>query len=521
MPKVYLVEQRKNMELNLENLDEEMRMEKVRQAAAKMEWASFGQAVRKNLLEKRNTIDADGRIDVLKALAYMKTRMPIESHLPLAEKIRIFTESLGGTFEKTDHGWNVMKPHDLSMNLSVENDKVTNIIISFWESQMFVSVEALTLVREEKWTEFRDIIAKILSKYDKDLSREDRLSCQSSWAMLEKFFERYSTDSTYTAIQDTNYGYYLKPADLRQGRLYYMVDPLYRNICRKDGVSALREEDYDNLPYIEFSFVKHDSKCTLPEYNAELEWSETVEADAAICLKFPKGILISEATRKKMAKFCAKSATIRHYTNSYRYALGEAQIEKDQHMITQFTDGKAQHFYEINVRSFMNEGDSVITEVYLKHLQDFHLVIAILRNEAKHMTFWESMLAACYELQGRADTIVPAIRMFVSLKRHLISISFSTKYGPIKVNIKDSDTLETTVEVVKAFTGEPVFGERVCEMLSRKLNETWSIPYMLTLVVSGEDCLLEAIAVPLRKENSETKGSRPTRGDFKPKNHNK
>lgn len=48
--KVYLLEQRKNQELNIEHIDEEMRLEQVRQAASKMEWTSFGQAVRRNLL---------------------------------------------------------------------------------------------------------------------------------------------------------------------------------------------------------------------------------------------------------------------------------------------------------------------------------------------------------------------------------------------------------------------------------------------------------------------------------------
>lgn len=47
---IYLVEQIKNHELNLEHVDEEMRMEQVRQASSKLDWASFGQAVRRNLL---------------------------------------------------------------------------------------------------------------------------------------------------------------------------------------------------------------------------------------------------------------------------------------------------------------------------------------------------------------------------------------------------------------------------------------------------------------------------------------
>ncbi|PIC12307.1 hypothetical protein B9Z55_028536 [Caenorhabditis nigoni] len=92
---VYLLERVTNKEINLENIDEEMRMEQVRQAGAKLDWASFGQAIRRNLQEKRNTIDTDGRIDVLKSLAFMKTKLPIEPEAPMEEKIRIMAESLG------------------------------------------------------------------------------------------------------------------------------------------------------------------------------------------------------------------------------------------------------------------------------------------------------------------------------------------------------------------------------------------------------------------------------------------
>lgn len=47
------------------------------------------------LQEKRNTIDADGRIDVLNGIAYMKTKMPIEENNLMEEKIRVMAESLG------------------------------------------------------------------------------------------------------------------------------------------------------------------------------------------------------------------------------------------------------------------------------------------------------------------------------------------------------------------------------------------------------------------------------------------
>ncbi|PIC12306.1 hypothetical protein B9Z55_028535 [Caenorhabditis nigoni] len=80
-------------------------------------------------------------------------------------------------------------------------------------------------------------------------------------------------------------------------------------------------------------------------------------------------------------------------------------------MITQFPGECAQHHYTFDRSSFTSEGDSVITEIYLKRLQDFHKVIELLRKEAMHVSIWKSVLADCYELRGLEERMVLAINM--------------------------------------------------------------------------------------------------------------
>ncbi|EGT59540.1 CBN-MDT-1.2 protein [Caenorhabditis brenneri] len=477
MSNIQLLERPRRKELNLEHLDQEMRMEQVRQSASKMDWASFGLAVRKNLLEKRNTIDADGRRDVLNGIAFMKTRLPIDNTVPIEERVQILADSLRCEHMKTKTGWKFNREGEILMELITDAaDQVSKVNIGLWNNPVSLSPQATELLQNEKWTELRDCIADNLSKYDSELS-----------------------------------SFYLKPKDLRQGRLYYMVDPIFRSMCAKDSTYSLSKENYEHLPYFEFAFVNHDSTCTLPEYDEEGKWSETVEINAAICLKFSKGIIISESTRKKLAKFCARNVTIRHYTNCYRYLAGDLPIQENLQLITQFTDGNAQQWYSINPYSFSNEGDCVISEIYLKRLQDFHLVIEILRNEAMHMSFWESMLAACHEKRGSVERVVRAIKVNISIFRDKISIALKTKQAPILVRITDSRTLEAKVEVFNVETGLPL-SPKVDEILSRKLNETWSIPIMLTHFVSGDDFKLEKVHVPLRAGDRKETLAQPYRG---------
>uniref|UniRef100_A0A1I7U064 RING-type domain-containing protein n=1 Tax=Caenorhabditis tropicalis TaxID=1561998 RepID=A0A1I7U064_9PELO len=503
MDSIYLLEQRKNKEVNLENIDDEMRMEQVRQAASKLEWASLGQTVRRNLLDKRNTIDADARLDVLKGISFMRTKMPIDETLPIEERVKAMAESLGCGHTKTSCGWVITRAEELYLEITINKEKMTTVVISLWDEPAFHSPDATILLLENKWTELRNLLAEMLLTYDKELNRDDRFKCQSAMEMLKRLFNQYSSDNSYVAVQRSNYGYYLPPEDLRPGRVYYTVSPHYRTVCAKKQAYTMTKEDFDVLPYFEFRFQKHDKPCHLPELTSISEWSETVEANAVIVMKFSSGVLVSESTRKKLAEFCAMSPSIRHYTNSYRYLTGEISIENAVKMVTQFDDGKAQHLYEIDRTSFHNEGDSVISEVYLKRLQDFHLVIALLRTESMHMNFWESLMASCYEKQGMQDHVVGAISMNVSLSRTLTTINFMTKYAPISVHITDSETGESKVEVVNSFNKQKI-ADRINEISTRKLNETWSIPIMLTHVVSEDDVQLVKIKVPLRKENPET-----------------
>ncbi|CCD61703.1 Mediator of RNA polymerase II transcription subunit 1.2 [Caenorhabditis elegans] len=506
--KVYLLEQRKNQELNIEHIDEEMRLEQVRQAASKMEWTSFGQAVRRNLLEKRNTIDADGRIDVLNGIAYMKTKMPIEENNLMEEKIRVMAESLGCLHKQTSRGWSINRQEDLIMDFTVNDGEVTTVVLSFWEEPSFYSPEATRMLQLGMWTELRNRISDMLLTYDKLLSRDDRRNCMGAMRMLEMLFGHFSQDPSYTSIHRSNYGFYLPRNDLRAGRVYYLAEPHFRNIRSKDHIFQLQKDDHEVLPYFEFSFAKHDSPCTLPEFDTK-GWAESIEANAVICMKLSRGFNLTETTRKKLGAISAKTPSVKHFTNSYRYVTGAVKIENNLQMITQFGDGQTQHFYNVDVNQLRNDGDSVITEIYLKHLQDFHEIIAILRNEAMHISLWESMISACYEKQGMKKHTVAAIKMDVFLTREQIVITFDTKFAPVKVVIQDSGVCEAKVNVVHAQTGLQI-AEKIDETLSRKLNETWSIPNMLTYAVSGSDCNLAKIKVPLRSENPETVGPIPT-----------
>ncbi|CAO4383837.1 unnamed protein product [Caenorhabditis nigoni] len=302
------------------------------------------------------------------------------------------------------------------------------------------------MLHKGECSELRDRLANMLAVYNEDLDRNDRKTCKAAMDVLSPMLKTMNADEMYTSIQNSNYGYYPSLG------------------------FALQKEDWDILPYFEFSFVPSDSVQAFPEHNPYGEWKETGSAKAAVCLKLSKGVLVSEPTRRML------------------HEISNA----------------------LNITTFTSEGDSVITEIYLKRLQDFHKVIELLRKDTMHVSIWESVFADCYELQGLEERMVLAINMYVNLSRERITIRFMTKYAPIRVCIRDGVLIEAKVEVVNDQTGAKI-ADRVDKLLTRKLNETWSIPIMLNFAVSGEDCAAEKMKVPLRENNPETKLPTPTK----------
>uniref|UniRef100_A0A183FA74 Nucleotide kinase n=1 Tax=Heligmosomoides polygyrus TaxID=6339 RepID=A0A183FA74_HELPZ len=61
---------------DLEKIDAEIKIEKIRQTASKLSWDGFQQALRRNLMEKRFIFDTEGRIDLLQAISTIRRNLP-------------------------------------------------------------------------------------------------------------------------------------------------------------------------------------------------------------------------------------------------------------------------------------------------------------------------------------------------------------------------------------------------------------------------------------------------------------
>ncbi|KAK6058972.1 hypothetical protein COOONC_03435 [Cooperia oncophora] len=79
---------------DLDKIDAEIKIEKIRQTASKLSWDGFQQALRRNLMEKRFVFDTEGRIDLLQAISTIRRNLPVDKNAELPVRLKQLSDSL-------------------------------------------------------------------------------------------------------------------------------------------------------------------------------------------------------------------------------------------------------------------------------------------------------------------------------------------------------------------------------------------------------------------------------------------
>ncbi|EFP02954.1 hypothetical protein CRE_28072 [Caenorhabditis remanei] len=166
-----IIEERKSYESNLESIDSDLRLENVRQNAEKLGWDHFARSVRRNLQEKRQTLEARIRLDVLGSLAFMKEHLPIDKEASVTRKLQYFAEGLGENCVVSSHGgYFCIKNPDVTVEIGVAEDNVSSCKIGYFGQPLFDAPEALKLMKAGDFSKFRDAVANILSSLPKEIT---------------------------------------------------------------------------------------------------------------------------------------------------------------------------------------------------------------------------------------------------------------------------------------------------------------------------------------------------------------
>ncbi|CAI2305069.1 unnamed protein product [Caenorhabditis sp. 36 PRJEB53466] len=158
-----IIEERKNHELDLESVDKDLRMEKVRQSSEKLQWDHFSKSVRRNLLEKRYALDARTRLDLLSSLDFMRQNMPIDETTTVAQKVKQLADSLGirCIVSMSPAGF-LMRSADVTIEIGVVEEKITSCKMGYFGQPLFDAPDALALMKANKFTDLRYLSVRYL-----------------------------------------------------------------------------------------------------------------------------------------------------------------------------------------------------------------------------------------------------------------------------------------------------------------------------------------------------------------------
>lgn len=488
-----IIEERKNHELNLESIDRDLRMENVRQSAEKLGWEHFARSVRRNLLEKRQTLDARTRLDVLGSLVFMKEHLPIDNDATIARKVQRLSEGLGEhcVFSTQNSGFSIRNP-DVTIDIGVAEDQISTCKIGYFGQPLTDAPGALALMKNGEFSKLRDSITAILSSLPKEITLSEKNACKEAFRALDQLLIRDAADSSFTAINTGKYGFYAPRNELRSGRIYYVAEPVLIRLAEKEGKTKADASYLDLLPYIEISFFKHDKPSKLPVFTQTGEWSTFNDANVCICVRFNQGFLLSQQTIRKLSHIVPKSPLVRNYVNFYRYMTGRVGVKSNLKLLTQFPDeGDIQQQYQVDSKMLTKEDDVVAMEMYLSDFRDLSKLIETLRSEWKHASLWESILAICESSKGEQKE-VNAVDMQLVLRRTEFSLQFDTDYGSMTMQIFEKSPSNYVVKTTSQITGESPSLD-FDKMLTEKLNSTWSIPATLTFAITDLKCRINSV----------------------------
>ncbi|PIC55865.1 hypothetical protein B9Z55_000965 [Caenorhabditis nigoni] len=166
-----IIEERKSHELNLESIDNDLRLESVRQNAEKLGWEDFARSVRRNLQEKHHTLEASIRLDVLGSLAFMKAHLPIDKDASLPRKIQCLADGLGENCVLAAHvGGISIKTHDVWVDIGIAEEAIVSCKMGYFGQPLFDAPEALALLKSNEFSKLRDSIAGVLSLIPKEIT---------------------------------------------------------------------------------------------------------------------------------------------------------------------------------------------------------------------------------------------------------------------------------------------------------------------------------------------------------------
>ncbi|KAK5975656.1 hypothetical protein GCK32_003987 [Trichostrongylus colubriformis] len=465
---------------DLDRIDAEIKIEKIRQTASKLSWDGFHQALRRNLMEKRFIFDTEGRIDLLQAISTIRRNLPVDKNAELPVRLKQLSDSLECVLT-LQQGAAIMKNNDITLEFTIDGDKVNSCKIGYFGKSPVSCDDAVQLIRDGDFGKLRSKLFSVMATIPSNLTAAEKNICVNASDAFEGFLSAScGTSPSFESIGTLPYGFLLFRTPLRPARVFYTVEPSYVVTKKRP---QLELPDFDILDHLELSIVSLDKELQLPAGDSRNPWSTVATCKAGFQLRFSSPMLFSYGMWRRLERHLARPAAVKENVNLYRYMSGFKFEQPELVMRTCFPEPYRQHWYTVCINSLLDEEDCVISEICIGNGSDLAEIVSIVRAQAIHNSLWESLLAMSSgkwkEGQPHVDIrIVPSAARFelsfcVSNKMYLARVELTREFEWIG-SVEDSNGVTVRVELNS--------------LLTTRINATRSIPVAMVRVLKELGC---------------------------------
>ncbi|VDO45226.1 unnamed protein product [Haemonchus placei] len=280
---------------DLDKIDAEIKIEKIRQTASKLSWDGFQQALRRNLMEKRFVFDTEGRIDLIQAISTIRRNLPVDKNAELPVRLKQLSDSLECVLT-LQQGVALMKNYDITIEFTFDGDEVTSCKIGYFGKPAVVCDDAVQLIRSGDYGKLRGNIFSVLATIPSNITAAEKNICVTALDTFEGFLSAScGVSPSFETIGTLPYGFLLYRTPLRPAKIFYTVEPSYVVAKKKP---QLELSDFDNLDHMELSIVSLDKEIQLPAGDSRYGmW-------------------------RRLERHLARPAAVKENVNLYRYMSG-------------------------------------------------------------------------------------------------------------------------------------------------------------------------------------------------------
>uniref|UniRef100_A0A915BN34 Mediator complex subunit 1 n=1 Tax=Parascaris univalens TaxID=6257 RepID=A0A915BN34_PARUN len=406
-----------NVEFDVEKIEEEISMEKIRQSASKHSWENFAQYLRKNLMEKRIVLDADDREDVQNALNDLRKHMPADESGDLATHLRNLADNLSCDFQ-VHSGYFKLKSAEVSIEVAVEGTQISACTVSWFGERPVEATALKKLIAENRWGTIHSTLSAMLRLLPATLSREEKCLCMRCLDLLEKdllnasihsleLIEKdliISNSSTSLSLVDKINGGILGLCQPRRESSPFIINLIAEPSIFFDVQSGtflnVDEQAFNDgllLPCARLSVVASPTPqlfSDAPLLSAHGEW-RAVESGcrlpAAFCLRFSRPIIFSAESLKKLSSVAAFPLTVEGGLNVYEYLINDDDVRTDLQVSL---PGCPTQRYMLDQSMLSSHDDGIVREVTFMHPRDVVLIVETVRTQLAHNALFESLVRA-------------------------------------------------------------------------------------------------------------------------------